>query len=110
MNKPRSHPPRPLPVLTEVVEPPPPSAPEGSSAEAGGVPSAADAEFIGRVMRELELQVDLLLESRMREILAPAIARATDELLRETRGDLAALLEDVLSRALVQESSRTRSK
>lgn len=109
MSRLRLHPPRPLPVLTEIVEGPPPRA-AASGASAGDSLGTREAEFVGRVMRELELQLDLLLESRMREILGPAIARATDELLRETRADLGALLVDIVSRALAQDAGRIPPK
>lgn len=118
MNTPRALLPHQLPVLTEVVELPP-GMPERSAESSGPTdggpaadlpPSGSEGELISRVMRELELQVDLMLETRLREILTPAIARATDQLMRETREDLAAMLGEILSRAVVQELSRPRSR
>ncbi|WP_119156981.1 hypothetical protein [Caldimonas tepidiphila] len=106
MSLPRALPPHPLPVLTEIVESPAEPTPDAGP---GGL-AITEGELISRVMRELELQVDLMLETRLREILAPAIARATDQMIREARDDLASMLGEILSRAVVQELSRSRAR
>lgn len=102
MSLPRALPPHPLPVLTEIVEAPAEPAPDAGP----GVQAGMEGELISRVMREL----DLMLEARLREILAPAIARATDQMIREARDDLASMLGEILSRAVVQELSRPRTR
>jgi hypothetical protein len=68
----------------------------------------AEEEMIQRILGELQRQVDLMLEYRLREALAPALARATDALIRDTRNELAATLKDVVARAVAQELSRHR--
>ena len=85
-----------LPTLTEVV---------GAAA-----PAASEQELVQRVLANVQRQLDLLLEQRLREAMAPVLARLTDALLREARGELAAALRDVVSRAVAQELSRHRDR
>jgi hypothetical protein len=62
------------------------------------------------VLLDVQRQIDLMLETRLRETLAPALARLTDALIRETRNELASTLRDVVVRAVSQELSRHRSR
>jgi hypothetical protein len=114
-----------VPTLTEVVvlSEGPHTAAKGPEADAGEelgttvafdgadfvpTPRRAEEEIIQRILGELQRQVDLMLEYRLREALAPALARATDALIRDTRNELAATLKDVVARAVAQELSRHR--
>jgi len=67
-------------------------------------PMAAADELSAEVLFELEQRIDSLFESRLREALAPALARAADGLIREARqelsGALRGLVEDAVTRAL----------
>jgi hypothetical protein len=79
--------------------------------DAGGVRGAeelSEEELIQRILSELQRQVDLMLEYRLREALAPALARATDALVRDTRNELAQAMRDLVARAVSQELSRHR--
>lgn len=83
------------------------------AAEAAGAPLEAaaaidEAQVVRRVLADLERQVDLLLEYRLREVLGPALARASDMLIRETRNELAATLRDIVARAVAHELARQR--
>ena len=60
--------------------------------------------MLGRVTRQL----DLLLEARLREAMAPALARAADGLVRELREQLAADLRGMVAEALAQERDGQR--
>lgn len=72
-------------------------------------PAAIDeAQVVRRVLVELEREIDLLLEYRLREVLGPALARASDMLIRETRNELAATLRDIVARAVAHELARQR--
>jgi hypothetical protein len=117
-------PPR-LPTLTEVVSWPataPTPMPQVSSAEAqplegqAGIglvtdaPPLNDDELIQRVLTELSRQVDLMLEYRLREVLSPLLSRATDNFIREARGELASTLRELVSRAVAQELTRHRTR
>ena len=96
------HPARGLPTLTEVVDvsqavpiqpaPPPPS----------------EDELRRQILADIQHQVDLMLEVRLREALAPALTRLTDALVRDARGELASTLRDIVARAVAQEMSRHR--
>ena len=66
--------------------------------------------MIERILADLQRQVDLMLEYRLREVLGTALARATDTLVQDARNELASALRDVVSRAVAQEMSRQRSK
>ena len=68
------------------------------------LPVAAADELSAEVLFELEQRIDSLFESRLREALAPALARVVDGLIRESRQELSAalrdLVEDAVTRAL----------
>ncbi|HEX6363320.1 MAG TPA: hypothetical protein VFZ93_10210 [Albitalea sp.] len=98
-----SPPPERLPVLTEVVSP-------GTAPVAGTPAPAAETELVRRVLDNVQRQVDLMLEQRLREAVGPALARATEALARELREELASALRDVVSRAVAQELSRHRDR
>lgn len=56
-----------------------------------------------RVLADIQKQVDLMLEVRLREALAPALARATDALVRDARKELASTLRDIVAKAVERE-------
>jgi len=104
-----------LPTLTEVVElgreggEPAPPAEAAMATPAAAAPTAQAAVFdedrlVGLVLAELAPRIDLLLESRLREALAPALARAADGLIRDARDELAttlrSLVEETVARSL----------
>ena len=79
----------------------PPAGAEHALAE----PVAIDEErLVHRVRGELAPRIDLLLEARLREALAPALARAADGLIRDARDELGSalrtLVEQTVARAL----------
>lgn len=53
-----------------------------------------------RVLAELGPRVDTLLEARLREALAPALARAADGLIRQARDELTLALRDLVADAV----------
>jgi hypothetical protein len=93
-------PPNKVPTLTEVV---------GHGMEPVPAP-LNEGELAQRVLANVQRQVDLMLEQRLREAMGPALARLTDALLRETRNELASTLRDMVSRAVAQELSRHRDR
>jgi hypothetical protein len=128
MNGPRPLPPQRVPTLTEVVEPlyrvsqvAEPATPAAAQPEAaegrpdGPAPNAGphgfdEAQLIERVLADLQRQVELMLEYRLREVLSPALTRATETLIREARVELASTLRDVVARAVAQELLRHRGR
>jgi len=75
---------------------------QGLSAEsllASALPgeAALDAHALTqRVLAELTPRVDALLEARLREALAPALARAADGLIRQARDELTLALRELV--------------
>jgi hypothetical protein len=113
-------PPGRVPTLTEVVAWPESQDDASSpvSAEADMVEMAAQGSpgsdpnqerLVELVFAEIQRQLDLMLEYRMREVLTPILARAADSLVREARSELASTLREVVTRAVAQELARHRN-
>lgn len=117
-------PPGGVPTLTEVVAWPGPAAPVQRSIPGAG-PQAVEADIVGaplasaapvfdeeqvaqRVLANVQRQVDLTLEYRMREALTPLLARLADSVVREARAELSSALRDVVERAVELELARHR--
>ena len=120
-----SVPPDRVPTLTEVVVWPDPVSPTTPpdpgdapvSVDTGGEASAAAASMplneehlTQRVLIDLQRQMDLMLDYRLREVLTPLLARAADGIVREARSELESTLRDVVARAVAQELARHRSR
>ena len=131
MNSPPGGPPHGVPTLTEVVDWHDSAAPPSTPSELGDEAAIADpalmaapaapaelplaslpteAELTEQVLMQVQRQLDLMIEYRMREALAPVLARATDGLVREARNELASTLRDVVARAVAQELTRHRNR
>lgn len=125
----RPVPPTRVPTLTEVVRLPEAEAPVEAAAPPAAEPAIArpaappafverragwpqldEEQIVQRVLGDLQRQIDLMLEVKLREVLTPALTRATDALLREARAELASTLRDVVARAVAQELSRHRTR
>lgn len=124
----RPPPPLRVPTLTEVVSLPETAAPASASAFAptepaplqpaepvhAATPAPArevdEDELVQRVLADLQRQIELMLEVKLREALAPALTRATDALMREARTELASTLRDVVARAVAAEIARHRAR
>lgn len=123
----KSAPPTRVPTLTEVVKLPD-AQPTGAAAAVPAAPAPGPAgaaafverranwppieedQIVQRVFGDLQRQVDLMLETRIKETLSPALTRATDQLVREVRTELASTLRDVVARAVAQELARHRGR
>ena len=80
------------------------------TAHAFALPEISEEQLTQRVLADLQRQIDLMLEQRIREAMAPALARLTDALVRDARAELASTLRDVVARAVAQELSRHRGR
>jgi hypothetical protein len=70
-----------------------------------------DAELLSQqVLSDVQRQIDAMLEVRLKEALAPVVARLTDTLARDARSELTKVMKDVVSRAVANELRRTQSK
>jgi hypothetical protein len=123
-------PPSRVPTLTEVVEvtddhagttPPdsvvavdavvPTPADPTTRAVQASAPAPLDAELLSQqVLSDVQRQIDAMLEVRLKEALAPVVARLTDTLARDARSELTKVMKDVVSRAVANELRRTQSK
>jgi|GEM_PF-1389397 len=86
-----------------------------AAAAAAGRPVAPLAPLneeavVQRVLADVQRQLDLVFEYRLREMLTPALARIADSLIRDTRNELATTLRDIVTRAVAQELQRQRGR
>jgi hypothetical protein len=123
------------PPVAEVVEAPPPRAPVAPVAQpappafAATTPAALtplppspapraaaaatplnEEAIVQRVLADVQRQLDLVFEYKLRELLAPTLARMADSLIRDTRNELATTLREIVTRAVAQELQRTRGR
>jgi hypothetical protein len=70
--------------------------------------SLNEDQIVQRVLLDLQRQIDLMLEYRVREALIPALTRATDALVLEARNELASTLRGIVSKSVAQELARHR--
>lgn len=63
-----------------------------------------------RVMADVQRRIDSMLEFRLREAMAPVMARHTEALVRDLRDELASTMRDVVSRAVAQEVAKLRQR
>ncbi|MES2100044.1 MAG: hypothetical protein V4569_09520 [Pseudomonadota bacterium] len=70
----------------------------------------AEEQMIQGVLVEVQRQVELMLDYRLREALTPLLNRAADSIVREARTELASTLRDVVARAVAQELARHRTR
>ena len=113
-------PPQRVPTLTEVIDlPGEPWPSEGSDVVTSGAQAPmelpldtlpSESELTREVLADVQRQIDLMLDYRLREVLAPLLARMTDGLVRDARSELASTLRDVVARAVAQELSRHRTR
>lgn len=113
-----------VPTLTEVLGPdelaqalapattPAPAAPAAAPSPLPPVapPALDDDALAALVLQQVQRRVDQMLEFRLREALAPLLARAADTLVQDARRELAATMRDVIQRAVAQEISRHRGR
>jgi hypothetical protein len=89
-----------------------PPAPLAAAIPASTAPAVVvdEALIAQRVLVDLQRQIDGMLEYRLRETLAPILARATDALMRDLRQELSKTMKDVVARSVAQEVARQRSR
>ena len=113
-----------VPTLTEVIElpafartsdahrPVPMAQAESALAQesVAAFPAVDEEHLVQRVLADLQRNADLMLEYRLRQALAPAMARLADALVNEVREELVVTLRDVVARAVSQELARQRGR
>jgi hypothetical protein len=63
-----------------------------------------------RVLEDLQRQVDLMLEFRLRAVMAPVVDQAMEVLRESARTELASTLHEIVARAVAQELIRHRAQ
>ena len=86
--------PAPVPVPVAALVAPAPASP---------VEVIDAARLEQRVLADIQKQVDLMLEVRLREALAPVLVRTTDALVRDARKELTSTLRDIVAKAVARE-------
>lgn len=89
----------PVPVALAPVA----AAPAPATAAVPAVQAIDEVRLQQRVLADIQKQVDLMLEVRLREALAPALGRATDALVRDARKELTSTLRDIVAKAVARE-------
>ena len=69
-----------------------------------------EEQVINRVLTDLQIQIDLMFESRLREVLAPLLERAAERLVRDARSELASTLHAAVALAVTKELERHRTE
>ena len=112
-----------VPTLTEVIEvggddqPPSASAMPGTATEVLPVQAMApdggavqEGQLVQRVLTDVQRQIDSMLEFRLREALAPVLARHSEAIVRDLKEDLARTMRDVVARSVAQEVAKLRQR
>jgi len=115
-----------LPTLTEVVElaqthppllrddatatPVPATLPVDVQVDMPVPVPITEEQVINRVLTDLQIQIDLMFESRLREVLAPLLERAAERLVRDARSELASTLHAAVALAVTKELDRHRTE
>ena len=127
----RPHPAQ-VPTLTEVIEvdelaavvdlaslPLPTSpAPASSAPAAPAAPQpipldslpVLESQLAQRVLNDVQRQIDSMLEFRLREAMAPVLARHSEAIVRELKDELARTMRDVVARSVAQEVAKLRPR
>jgi hypothetical protein len=77
---------------------------------AASKPTPNEVLLTQRVLADLQRQVELMLEVRLREALAPILARASDALVRDARKELTAAMRDIVARSIARELGRREDR
>jgi hypothetical protein len=97
----------PAAARTSASRPEPPTAPATKPA---ATPTTSEVQLTQRVLADLQRQVELMLEVRLREALAPILARATDALVRDARKELTAAMREIVARSIARELGRREDR
>lgn len=108
----RPHPTQ-VPTLTEVIEVDE-LAPTATPAAPQPIPldslPVLEGQLAQRVLNDVQRQIDSMLEFRLREALAPVLARHSEAIVRELKDELARTMRDVVARSVAQEVAKLRPR
>lgn len=96
-----------VPTLTEVVQLPADGPPAGGSGPATpDSPPSEPSLLRERVFADVQQRLDLVLEQRIRELLAPTLARMADDCILQARAELDVTIRDLVAQAIDRQRSR----
>lgn len=96
------------PSAAEQAHTEPAPAPSTVAPPVAAVAAVDEERLVQRVLGDLQRQIDLMLEYRLRESLSPMLAKLTDELARDARASVATALRELVVKAVAQELARRR--
>jgi hypothetical protein len=70
----------------------------------------SEQQIAQKVMQDVQRQLDGMLDFRLREAMAPLLARHADALVQDLREELSRTLRDVVQRAVSQELAKLRQR
>jgi hypothetical protein len=77
-----------------------PMADAAPAIEAPGPPPVDTQALVAEVLADLQPRLDMRFEARLREALAPALARVAEGLIREARDELGSALQELVDDAV----------
>lgn len=69
-----------------------------------------EAQLAQRVLGDVQKQIDGMIEFRLKEAIAPLLARHSEALVRDLREELSRTMRDVVTRAVAQEVAKLRHR
>lgn len=87
-----------------------PAAPEGAGSPPVTAAAWDEEALTCRIVERVQARLDAVFEARLREALAPALARAADGLIREARAELAPLVQELVAEAVRREACVAQEK
>ena len=77
---------------------------------APALPDITEAQLAQRVLNVVQKQIDGMIDFRLKEAMAPILARHSEALVRDLREELSKTMSDVVARAVAQEISKLRQR
>lgn len=99
-----------LPVLQEAVASEVPPVQDAPAAAPPVPPAVDEAQIVQRVLTDLQKQIDRMIDFRLKEALAPILARHSEAMVRDLKEELARTMGDVVARAVTQEVAKLRQR
>jgi hypothetical protein len=82
--------------------------PAVSGPAVSSLPEVNEAQLTQRIMQVIQKQVDGMIEFRLKEAMAPILARHSEAMSRELREELSRTMADVVARSVAQEMAKLR--
>lgn len=74
------------------------------------LPDVTEAQLAQRVLGVVQKQIDGMIDFRLKEAMAPILARHSEALVRDLREELSRTMSDVVARAVAQEMAKLRHR